>query len=117
MPAGILHLTVEQGTTYSQRLTWKINSNSVNLTGYTARMKVRTPNRRDKEPLISLTSAAGGGITLGGSAGTIDIAISATSTATLVPAKYTYDLELVSSSGAVTRLVKGTFTVVAEVTY
>ena len=43
--------------------------------------------------------------------------ISAASTASLVPAKYTYDLELVSSGGVVTRLVKGTVTVVAEVTY
>ena len=117
MTAGILNLTIEQGTTYSQRLTWKIDSNAVNLTGYTARMKVRAVNRRDREPLISLTSSAGGGITLGGSAGTIDIAISAASTASLVPEKYTYDLELVSSGGVVTRLVKGTVTVAAEVTY
>lgn len=117
MSAGILNLTVEQGTTFSQRLTWKINSNAVDLTGYTARMKVRVPNRRDKEPLLSFTTSTGGGITLGGSAGTIDISISAATTAALVPAKYTYDLELVSSGGVVTRLVKGTFIVVAEVTY
>lgn len=113
MSAGIYHITVEQGATYSRRLTWKINSNPVDLTGYSARMKVRKYSRTT--PLLSITTADD--IALGGAAGTIDITISATDTANLVADKYNYDLELVSGAGIVTRLVKGSFTVSAEVTY
>jgi hypothetical protein len=115
MSAGILNLTADQGATFSQTLTWKINKNAVNLTGYSARMKVRAG--KTTNPVVSLTSSASGGITLGGSAGTIAILISATSMKSVPSGKYYYDLELESSSGVVTRLVKGTFTVTPEMTY
>lgn len=67
--------------------------------------------------LVSLTS--GTGITLGGTAGTILLEMSATQTAALdaTPSgQYVYDLELVSSVGYVTRLVQGNFTISLEVT-
>jgi hypothetical protein len=64
--------------------------------------------------ILSLTSAAG--ITLGGAAGTIAIAVSATATAALTaPFSGVYDLELVSGGGEVTRLLEGTATVSPEV--
>ncbi len=110
--AGIVNLVADQGATFSQRLTWKIDGNPVNLTGYTARMKVKHVTRNFE--VISITSSSG--ITLGGSAGTIDLLVSAATMTTVVPGKYSYDLELVSPGGVVTRLVKGTFTVTPEVT-
>jgi hypothetical protein len=64
--------------------------------------------------LVSLTN--GSGITLGGSAGTIDILISAVTTAGFTPNAYVYDLELVSANGTVIRMVEGSFTVTPEVT-
>lgn len=119
MSAGVHHFKVEKGATFSRTFTWKINSNLVNLSGYTARMKVRDNSRRapGTNQILSLTSAAGGGITLGGEAGTIIITLSATLTSSLAPGKYTYDLELESGSGEVTRLIKGPFSVLAEDTY
>ena len=113
MAAGELNLTVEQGTTFSQTLTWKIDNVLVNLTGYTARMQARE-DVTSSDTILSLTQASG--ITLGGAAGTIVIALNAASTAALVAGNYVYDLELVSGAGVVTRLVQGTFTVSAEVT-
>ena len=113
MAAGELNLAIEQGATFSQTLTWKIDNILVNLTGYTARLQART-DVTAPTTILSLTQAAG--ITLGGAAGTIVIAQSATQTAALVAGNYVYDLELVSSAGVVTRLVQGTFTVSAEVT-
>ena len=110
--AGILNLVADQGATYTQRLTWKIDGNPVNLTGYTARMKVKNIVRNVE--VISITSSSG--IALGGSAGTIDLTVSATDMTKVVAGKYSYDLELVSPGGVVTRLVKGTFTVTPEVT-
>ncbi len=64
--------------------------------------------------LVSL--ATGSGITLGNKAGTIDILISAATTAAFTPNTYVYDLELVSANGSVTRMVEGSFTVTPEVT-
>jgi hypothetical protein len=113
MAAGELNLAVEQGTTFSQTLTWKINGTAVNLTGYAARMQARD-DVTSTTTVLSLTEAAG--LTLGGVAGTIIIALTATQTAALVAGNYVYDLELVSSAGVVTRLVQGTLAVSAEVT-
>ena len=119
MSAGIHNIIVEQGATFNQTYTWEIDSNAVNLTSYTARMQVRGNGSGKtwiQDQVISLTSGTNGGITLGGSAGTIAVAISATTTSALLPGKYFYDLELESDNGTVTRLLKGTFTVSAEVT-
>ena len=113
MAAGTLDLNVEQGATYSQTLTWKINNALVNLTNYTARMQVRE-DVTSTSTIISLTQAAG--LTLGGAAGTIVIALTATQTAALVSGNYVYDLELASSGGVVTRLVQGDFNISPEVT-
>jgi hypothetical protein len=118
MSAGIHNIKVEQGATFSQTFTWKINSNPVDLTGYTARMKARDTTRRASavNEIISLTSPSGG-IVLGGAAGTIAVTISASATASMLAGKYIYDLELVAPNTTVTRLIKGAFTVLSEVTY
>ena len=114
MSAGILNIVIEQGATFQRVFTWTISAAAVNLTGYTARMQVRADY--DTDPIVSLTSATGGGITLGGSAGTITVLISATVTAALTAGTYIYDLELESADGTVTRLLKGQATVDPEVT-
>lgn len=113
MAAGKLDLLVEQGTTYSQTLTWKIDGTAVNLTGYTAKMQARTDVTSDST-ILALTQASG--LTLGGSLGTIRIDLTAEQTTALSPSNYVYDLEVTSGAGVVTRLVQGTFTVSAEVT-
>ena len=94
-------MKVEQGVTFVQNMTWKIDSNAVNLSGYTARMNVRT-SRSGRVPanILVLAITSDDAITLGGAAGT-----------------YAYDLELESAGGEVTRLLSGTFTVSPEVTY
>jgi hypothetical protein len=65
--------------------------------------------------LIELTTT-NSRITLGGTAGTVTLTISATDTAALTPGKYVYDLELVSGGGIVSRIIEGNFVVKAEVT-
>jgi hypothetical protein len=64
-------------------------------------------------PVLSLTN--GSGITLGGTAGTIDISVSANTMGSIVAGQYLYDLEL-NSGSAITRLVQGNFSVEAQVT-
>lgn len=114
MSAGILNITIEQGATFTRTITWTISGTAVNLTGYVARLQVRADY--DTDPIISLTSAAGGGITLGGVAGTIVLLVSATATAALTPGSYLWDLEVEAADGTVTRLLKGQATVDPEVT-
>lgn len=112
MTPGKLNLTCPQGSTFDKTLTYKIDDSAVNLTGYDARLQVREFHYSD-DAVISLS--AGSGITLGGSAGTIQVLLDASTTEDLNPGNYVYDLELVVS-GTVTRLVEGKFVVTPEVT-
>ena len=110
---GTYDFEAGQGETFDRTVTWKIADVPVNLTGYTARMQVRK-TIRSTATVVSLTSSSG--LTLGGSAGTIQIVISATATAALTAGKYVYDLELVSAGGVVTRVLKGSIEFTPEVT-
>ena len=115
MPAGQHDFTCEMGATFARTVTWEDSAGTpINLTGYTARMMVK--KAPGQTAVISLTSASGGGLTLGGAAGTIAIAITATVTAALTAGPYKYDLELASGAGVVTRLLEGSFTIKPEVT-
>lgn len=114
MPAGSYNIVCDQGATFGLNLTYEDASGTpVNLTGYSARMQVRL---KTSSPTTILSLTSGNEITLGGSAGTIVIAISAATTATLDAGDYVYDLELVAPSAAVTRLIQGRFRVSGEVT-
>jgi hypothetical protein len=113
---GRYDMTVYQGATFDRVLTWKVGSPAVavNLTGYTARMQLRTSHAASTSVLDLNTS--NGRITLGGAAGTITLGIPAVETAALPANQYAYDLELVAGNGQVTRLLEGFITVDAEVT-
>lgn len=93
-------------------MVYKIDETPVNLTNYTAAMQVREAPSSGSA-VISLTN--GSGITLGGTAGSIAINVSATAMGAVAPGFYQYDLQL-DSAGEVTRLLQGSFEVVAEVT-
>jgi hypothetical protein len=112
MTPGKVNFICPQGSTFNRNLTYKVNNSPVDLTGYGARLQVREYHYSD-DFISSLTDSSG--ITLGGSAGTIDILIPANETQNFVPGDYVYDLELVVS-GTVTRLIEGKFTVTPEVT-
>lgn len=113
MTPGKYNIICPQGSTYSQQLTYSINEQAVNLTGYTAKMQVREKHA-SKTTDLSLTTE-NGGISLGGSAGTIDLNVSASQTAQLIAKEYVYDIELVSNEN-VYRIIEGKFIVTPEVT-
>ena len=112
--SGTHNWTIEQGANWSRRVTWLVSDVAVNLTGYTARMDVRL--RHSSADKVLALSSPSAGITLGGIAGTIDIALTAAQTAAIGEGLYVYDLELVSSTGVVTRLLEGTVTVTPNTT-
>ena len=66
--------------------------------------------------LILELTTANSRITLGGATGQVTLTVTAVVMATVPAGKYVYDLELVSASGTVSRLVQGNFVVRAEVT-
>jgi len=109
---GTYNITCPQGATFDRTLTVTVGTAAMNLTGYTAAMQVREAVGA-ATALISLTN--GNGITLGGTAGTIGILVSATASAAVAAGSYSYDLEL-NSGGTITRLLEGSFNVTGNVT-
>jgi hypothetical protein len=105
-------ITIPQGTTWSLDLVYKRGTAPVSLTGAQARMQLRT-SYDAPTAAISLTQASG--ITLGGTAGTIVVALTDAQTAALPAGRYVYDLELIES-GKVTRLIEGVAICTPEVT-
>jgi hypothetical protein len=113
MGAGIYHIKMDQGSTFSLVLTYKDSGgNVIDLSGYTARMQMRRNHQDDS--LIDLTTE-NGRIALGGVAGTVTLTIAATDTAALPPVEGVYDLEIVSGA-VVDKLLAGTFSIAREVT-
>jgi len=66
--------------------------------------------------LILELTTANSRITLGGATGEVTLSVTATVMASVPADKYVYDLELVSATGVVSRLVQGNFVVRGEVT-
>jgi hypothetical protein len=110
---GYLDLDCYQGANFDYQLTWTVGGSAVNVTGYSSRMQVR---QAVDSTAVAFSLVSGTGITLGGTAGTIALSAVATATAGIEAGQYVYDLELVSGTGYVTRLVGGNFVVSAEVT-
>lgn len=116
MRAGNLKLVVQQGSTYSRTLTWEIDGEPVNLTGYQARMQVRTvPANIKPAKLLHTLTSTNSGLVVEPLDGSITINITAADTALLPAGSHVYDLELTSGS-YVQRLVEGKFDVISEVT-
>lgn len=114
MTPGSLDFLMPKGSTFTRTLTWKISNSPVNLTSYTARMQART-SHISGTAVLTLTTE-NGKITLGGTAGTITLSLTAAETAAITQSSLAYDLELVSAGGEVTRLVEGQIVLTPEVT-
>lgn len=114
MAAGRYSFTIEQGATFTRTITWRDSADAlVNLTGYTARMKIKDA----AGTVIEELTTENGAITLGGSAGTVALLLTAIETGALAATDgdaLVYDLELVSGA-VVTRLLEGRVTVTAQV--
>jgi hypothetical protein len=106
MTAGKLDIVVEQGATFNRTLTWKDEAGTpFNLTGYTARMHMRE-HLASGTPFLTLTTE-NGGIVITPALGKLELIASVTATESIIAASGVYDLEVVSSSGVVTRLLQG----------
>lgn len=111
-PAQV-NLCLPQGQTWDISFRWSADGTPVDLSTYSARMQLRA-SAEAASPVASLTTA-NGQISLT-STGGIQLNLSATSTSAITAAVYLYDLELVSSSGNVRRLMEGNAKVSREIT-
>ncbi|WP_047474688.1 hypothetical protein, partial [Delftia sp. ZNC0008] len=110
-----LNFTIYQGATFRRRLRWlNPDKTPIDLTGCTARMQVRE-EIESTAALLELTTE-NGRIALGGTAGTVDLLVDASTTAAIAWTGGVFDLEIVHPSGAVTRLAEGSCCVSPEVT-
>jgi hypothetical protein len=110
---GDYDITAYQGADYDQLFTVTQGGTALNWTGYTAKMQVR--EAADSTAYL-LSLANGSGITLGGTAGTILVNISNAQSGAISAGSFAYDLELISGSSAVTRILQGAFNVIGQVT-
>ena len=109
---GVYNLVVPQSTTFTFSSILQTDGTPWNLTNYTATMTVRPFLGATTTTLVA--STANGKITLGGTAGTITINLSAVDT-TLKAESYVYDL-ILNSGSVITRILEGQFIVTAGVT-
>lgn len=114
MIAGTHNFTIDQGATFSRRISVKNSDDSVySLVGYAARMQIRR-DQRSSNPMIAL-STENGALTIYPTDGEISIYLTDEQTATL-SSDGVYDLELLSPSGEVFRLLQGKVRLRPEVT-
>lgn len=114
MSAGNYTWKIPQGTYQERIFTYKDAAGEpISLVGLTARMQIR-PYKGSSDVMVSITSA-GGGIVLGGTAGTVRVVILTAQTSLIVSDGY-YDIELVDGSGEVDRFLEGAIKLNPEVT-
>lgn len=105
MSAGKYNILIEQGATFTLNATWEIAGSPVNLTGYSATMRIL----RSNETIDTLTSVDSD-IVLGGAAGTVAVTITDEATTAYDFNTARYVLELTSGGGVTTRLLQGAVT-------
>ena len=111
MAAGTYNFTLEQGSTFSRQITVQEDGTALNLTGYTARMQMRSTH---DSSTIALTYTST--IASPASNGIVNLSATASQSAAIEEGIYVYDLEIESSGGVVTRLMEGKVTVTPDVT-
>lgn len=114
---GETDFIIYQGATFSRVITWTADGSPVNLTGYSARMQFRTDYADNSGTIALDLTTSGGGIVLGGAAGTITVTATGAQTAAITALGGHYDLELYAGGGEpVYRLLMGDWVLSQEVT-
>lgn len=106
---------VEQGVDSTRQFIWKESDGTPrNLTGWTAAMQVR-PSAKSDTVLLDLKTT-NGGMSLGGTSGTINVHFKASDTTGVTWSSGVYDIELTDPAGKKMRFIEGDLVLSAEVT-
>ena len=113
--AETYELNINQGSNLSLEIALKNSDGTpLNLTGYTARMQLRA-SYTAPDIIVELTTE-NGRIIIIPLTGVVRLLLDASTTAAFIAKNYVYDLETVSSTGFVTRVLQGEAIVSPEVT-
>ena len=112
MAAGKYSFVIEQGTDFERQ--FDVSEVFPTLVGYTARAQAR--ETIDSASAIFNLSSPSSGLTIDTSNRIITMTINAATTATYTFSTALWDLEVVSGSSVVTRILEGTVTNSLEVT-
>ena len=109
MSAGTYNFIIDQGATFTRKLTVKENNAVMDLTGYSVASKMRSTH--DSSTVVGTFTCT----ISSGTGGIITVSMPSSTTAAIEEAIYVYDLEITSGAGIVTRLLQGQITVNPEV--
>lgn len=113
--AATVNLVIEQGTDFSHVVGLTNSNGSIfPLTGYDARMQIR--EQASSITVLFELTVGNGRIVVNGAAGQLTLKIANADTSLLSWRSGVYDLEIISSSGVVTRIMQGNATLSLEVT-
>jgi len=112
-----VNMYVPQGATYGHSFFYREESDDsvIALNDFTARLHIRT-KVTSTETLYEASTDDGDGITIDGPTGEVYLEIPAATTAGWTWTRGVYDLEIISSSGKVSRIAEGKVKVSPEVT-
>jgi len=103
------NIVIDQGSTYTTDLNLTDgNSDTLNLTGYSANSQIRKHFTSSNSVSFSTSINA--------IAGVITLSLTANQTSNLISGRYVYDIELTDASNSVSRIVEGIVTVTPQVT-
>jgi hypothetical protein len=114
MNPGKYTIKFYRATTLNVALVYKLDGVAQSLSGYTARMDVRTA--ADTASTVTSFTSAGGGLVLNETTGRVRIFMSAANTALLPVGDYVYDLNITAPDGTVDKLMRGPFVILDPVT-
>lgn len=109
MAAGKYDLTIDQGSDFSITLTLTRDGSAINLTGYTAKSHIRATKESTNYVPFTITFPDR-------AAGQLTMTLGNESSTNMAAGQYLYDLEIVSSTDVVTRLIEGKITLNREIT-
>lgn len=114
MVENVYNFLLLKGATFRLPILWEETEGTPkDLTGYTARMDIRT-QIEDEDRVLRIDSTSG--ITITPEEGKVELYISPAQTTEFPGTTLYYDLELVDDSGDVDRILQGIITLSPEVT-
>ena len=103
-------ITADQGSNFSSEVTVvEIDDSPIDLTNYTARGQIR-------RSYTSSTSTSFVTAINSPTSGTVSISLTAATTSAMKAGRYLYDIEIISSTNVVTRVIEGQFILTPSVT-
>lgn len=102
---GLCNFIQGADTRFSKTFTYSIGGVPVDVTGWTATFTIRSSTA------TLITATVGSGITLGGAAGTVTVAVTSTAMAAVEAGTYQWTLTLTPSAGQSFAFMAGTLTV------